>query len=89
MLAAGAAPPTGRTLSGWQARSDVCIRLPASREASFTSSSRCGTPRPQLLLPGWLAKTLVRGGSIDMGLFLAAASMVLVVSQFMRRHHSC
>ncbi len=42
-----------------------------------------GLPRP------WFVPSIAFGGSIDMGLFLAAASVVLVVSQFMRRHHSC
>ena len=40
-----------------------------------------GLPRP------WFVPSIAFGGSIDMGLFLAAASAVLVVSQFMQRHH--
>jgi hypothetical protein len=39
-----------------------------------------GLPRP------WFVPTIAFGGSIDMGLFLAAASVVLVVSQFVQRH---
>jgi hypothetical protein len=42
-----------------------------------------GLPRP------WFVPSIAFGGSIDMGLFLAAASVVLVVSQLMQRHHSC
>lgn len=42
-----------------------------------------GLPRP------WFVPGIAFGGSIDMGLFLAAASVVLVVSQFVQRHHSC
>jgi hypothetical protein len=38
-----------------------------------------GLPRP------WFVPGIAFGGSIDMGLFLAAASVVLVVSQFMKR----
>ena len=40
-----------------------------------------GLPKP------WFVPSIAFGGSIDMGLFLAAASVVLVVSQFMQRHH--
>ena len=40
-----------------------------------------GLPKP------WLVPSIAFGGSIDMGLFLAAASVVLVVSQFVQRHH--
>ena len=57
---AGVAAPTDRTLSGRQARDDIRVQLPAVREASITRSSRRGTPRSELLLPGWLAQTLVR-----------------------------
>jgi hypothetical protein len=39
-----------------------------------------GLPRP------WFVPTIAFGGSIDMELFLAVASVVLVVSQFMQRH---
>ncbi len=39
-----------------------------------------GLPKP------WFIPSIAFGGSIDMGLFLAAASVVLVVSQFVRRH---
>lgn len=39
-----------------------------------------GLPRP------WFVPNIAFGGSIDMGLFLAAASVVLVVSQFVQRH---
>ncbi len=42
-----------------------------------------GLPRP------WFVPTIAFGGSIDMGLFLAAVSVVLVVSQFMQRRHRC
>jgi hypothetical protein len=42
-----------------------------------------GLPRP------WFVPGIALGGSIDMGLFLAAASVVLVVSQFVQRHQSC
>ena len=38
-----------------------------------------GLPKP------WFVPTIAFGGSIDMGLFLAAASVVLVVSQFVQR----
>jgi hypothetical protein len=38
-----------------------------------------GLPKP------WFTPTIAFGGSIDMGLFLAAASVVLVVSQFVQR----
>lgn len=38
-----------------------------------------GLPRP------WFVPSIAFGGSIDMGLFLAAASVVLVVSQFVQR----
>lgn len=41
-----------------------------------------GLPRP------WFAPGIAFGGSIDMGLFLAAASVVLVVGQFTQRRHS-
>ena len=41
-----------------------------------------GLPRP------WFVPSIAFGGSIDMGLFLAAASIVLVMSQFVQRHHS-
>ena len=41
-----------------------------------------GLPRP------WFVPTIAFGGSIDTGLFLAAASVVLVVSQFMQRRQS-
>ena len=41
-----------------------------------------GLPRP------WFVPGIAFGGSIDMGLFLTAASVVLVVSQFMQRHQS-
>ena len=37
------------------------------------------------LLKPWFVPTIAFGGSIDMGLFLAAASVVLVVSQFEQR----
>ena len=37
-----------------------------------------GLPKP------WFVPSIAFGGSIDMGLFLAAASVVLVVSQFMQ-----
>ena len=40
-------------------------------------------PRP------WFVPSIAFGGSIDMGLFLAEASAVLVVSQFMQQHHRC
>ena len=39
-----------------------------------------GLPKP------WFVPSIAFGGSIDIGLFLAAASMVLVVSQFVQRH---
>ncbi len=39
-----------------------------------------GLPRP------WFVPSIAFGGSIDMGLFLAAASVVLVVSQFVQQH---
>jgi len=42
-----------------------------------------GLPRP------WFVPGIAFGGSIDTGLFLAAASVVLVVSQFVPWHHSC
>jgi hypothetical protein len=42
-----------------------------------------GLPKP------WFVPSIAFGGSIDMGLFLAAASVVLVVSQFMQRRQSC
>jgi hypothetical protein len=41
-----------------------------------------GLPRP------WLVPSIAFGGSLDMGLFLAVASVVLVVSQFMQRRHN-
>jgi hypothetical protein len=41
-----------------------------------------GLPRP------WFVPSIAFGGSIDMGLFLAAASVVLMVSQLMQRHQS-
>jgi hypothetical protein len=34
----------------------------------------------------WFVPRIAFGGSIDMGLFLAAASVVLVASQFVQRH---
>lgn len=37
----------------------------------------------------WFVPSIAFGGSIDMGLFLAAASVVLVVSHFVQRHQSC
>jgi hypothetical protein len=39
-----------------------------------------GPPKP------WFVPSIAFGGSIDMGLFLAAASVVLVVSQFVQQH---
>jgi thiosulfate dehydrogenase [quinone] large subunit len=39
-----------------------------------------GLPKP------WFVPSIAFGGSIDVGLFLAAASMVLVVSQFVQRY---
>jgi hypothetical protein len=39
-----------------------------------------GLPKP------WFVPSIAFGGSIDMGLFLAAASVVLVVSQFVQQH---
>ena len=42
-----------------------------------------GLPKP------WFVPSIAFGGSIDMGLFLAAASVVLVVSQFVQQHQSC
>ena len=39
-----------------------------------------GSPRP------WFVPSIAFGGSIDTGLFLAVASVVLVVSQFMQRN---
>ena len=39
-----------------------------------------GLPKP------WFVPSIAFGGSIDTGLFFAAASVVLVVSQFMQRH---
>jgi len=39
-----------------------------------------GLPKP------WFVPSIAFGGSIDIGLFLAAASVVLVVSQFVQRH---
>jgi hypothetical protein len=42
-----------------------------------------GLPRP------WFVPSIAFGGAIDMGLFLAAASVVLVVSQFVQQHHRC
>jgi len=41
-----------------------------------------GLPKP------WFVPSIAFGGSIDTGLFLAAASVVLVVSQFVPRHQS-
>lgn len=41
-----------------------------------------GLPEP------WFIPSIAFGGSIDMGLFLAAASVVLVVSQFVQQQHS-
>ena len=41
-----------------------------------------GAPAP------WFAPGIAFGGAIDSGLFLAVASMVLVMSQFLQRHHS-
>ena len=41
-----------------------------------------GLPRP------WFVPTIAFGGSIDTGLFLAVASVVLVVSQFVQRRQS-
>jgi len=41
-----------------------------------------GLPRP------WFVPSIAFGGSIDMGLFLAAASVILVVSQFVQRRQS-
>jgi len=41
-----------------------------------------GLPKP------WFVPTIAFGGSIDTGLFLAAASVVLVVGQFMQRRQS-
>src|SRR5215469_7346863 len=38
-----------------------------------------GLPKP------WFVPGIAFGGSIDMGLFLTAASVILVVSQFVRR----
>ncbi len=38
-----------------------------------------GLPKP------WFVPSIAFGGSIDMGLFLAAASVILVVSQFVQR----
>ncbi|HCJ36650.1 MAG TPA: hypothetical protein DHV65_20445, partial [Ktedonobacter sp.] len=39
-----------------------------------------GLPKP------WFVPSIAFGGSIDMGLFLAAASVVLVVGQLVQRH---
>jgi hypothetical protein len=40
-------------------------------------------------LPGpWFVPSIAFGGSIDTGLFLAAASVILVVGQLMQRHQS-
>ena len=39
-----------------------------------------GLPKP------WFVPSIAFGGSIDMGLFLAAASVVLAVSQFVQQH---
>ena len=36
----------------------------------------------------WFVPSIAFGGAIDTGLFLAAASVVLVVSQFVQRHQS-
>jgi hypothetical protein len=41
-----------------------------------------GLPKP------WFVPSIAFGGSIDMGLFLAAASVVLLVSQLVQRHQS-
>ena len=39
-------------------------------------------------LPGpWFVPSIAFGGSIDTGLFLAAASLILVVGQLMQQHH--
>ena len=40
-------------------------------------------------LPGpWFVPSIAFGGSIDTGLFLAAASVILVVGQLMQKHQS-
>ena len=41
-----------------------------------------GMPSP------WFFPSIAYGGAINTGLFLAAASVILVVGQFMQRHHS-
>ena len=41
-----------------------------------------GLPKP------WFVPSIAFGGSIDTGLFLAAASVVLIVGQIMRRYQS-
>jgi len=41
-----------------------------------------GLPKP------WFVPSIAFGGSIDTGLFLAATSVVLIVSQFMQQHQS-
>lgn len=40
-----------------------------------------GLPKP------WFVPNIAFGGSIDTGLFLAVASVILLVSQFVQRHH--
>lgn len=40
-----------------------------------------GLPKP------WFVPSIAFGGSIDTGLFLAVASVILLVSQFVQRHH--
>ena len=85
-------PLVGRHLSGTSARMFVFGDRLLGRLALFAAIGAGllgvsyffldGLPRP------WFVPTIAFGGSIDTGLFLAAASVVLVVSQFVQRRQS-
>ena len=83
-------PPVKRSIGGGNAAIFVSGFRLVERLASIAALGAGLLGLSYFFLDGlpipWFAPTIAFGGSIDMGLFLAAASVVLVVSQFVQGH---
>jgi hypothetical protein len=85
-------PLAGRYLGGTSAAMFLFGARLVERLAPFAATGAGLLGLSYFLLDGlpkpWFIPSIAFGGAIDNGLFLAAASVVLVVSQFVQGHHS-
>src|SRR6266566_242520 len=86
----GSCPPAGRSLRGASARMFVFGDWLLARLATIAAIGMGLLGVSYFFLDDlptpWFVPSVAFGGSIDTGLFLAVASVILVVSQLMQRH---